>query len=184
MADGLRPDASLERTKEAIAAVVSSVDRLTAGTVGPPPRCASWKYPSASAADLAVGDLVARYDFVGPDHQHQLVAKAALLELLVDRVVFLAAVALRRCDSAAGAAAAPEPEPAPAPAPEGLGGAGVVVELCQRVVELRSDRDRLEAAVQNREAGSASASPAPAASRGLRPAVLTPRDALCSRVLG
>eukprot|EP00729_Bicosta_minor_P008171 gene8170-32323_t len=63
----------------------------------------SWKFPCACGTDMDIEPLLARYEFVGPDPRHALVAKAALLELLVDRMMIMSGVTLARCSNSSSA---------------------------------------------------------------------------------
>eukprot|EP00041_Stephanoeca_diplocostata_P033252 m.1094623 g.1094623 ORF g.1094623 m.1094623 type:complete len:671 (+) comp24302_c0_seq34:322-2334(+) len=59
----------------------------------------SWKFPSACAAELDVASVLDRYAFVGASQQHIMVARMALLELVVDRVALLSETTFRHVDA-------------------------------------------------------------------------------------
>ena len=59
----------------------------------------SWKFPCACATDMTIGSLLDRYAFISPDPRHAVVAKAALLETLIDRMLLLSNITLHRCQA-------------------------------------------------------------------------------------
>lgn len=153
-----RPSVGVAAVRNAIQHVQDEIDTSQAQLARGPAHCPSWRFPCACGSDLDVDGIMKRFAYVGPDPRHAMVAKVAMLEMLVDRLMLLSSVTLHRFPEPGGgdtSAVGWAPRESMRSSPEPV---AAFVQLCQSAVQsvevarrLASRAEGLAATVEERE---------------------------------